>query len=129
MRDVGQTGLKVPPLGFGAFKIGRNEGVKYPTPYDLPDEAAVGRLLNSILDLGCTLIDTAPAYGLSEARIGQAIGHRRGEFVLSTKVGETFEDGQSNLRFLSGRRAQQPGSQPGIPANGRPGHRVHPFQR
>lgn len=101
MRNVGRTGLKVPPLGFGAFKIGRNEGVKYPKPYDLPDEAAVGSLLNSILDLGCTLIDTAPAYGLSEVRIGRAISHRRSEFVLSTKVGETFENGQSRFDFSS----------------------------
>lgn len=99
MRPIGSTGLLVPPLGFGAFKIGRNQGVKYPTPYDLPDEASVERLLNSVLDLGCTLIDTAPAYGLSEQRIGNSIAHRRDEFVLSTKVGETFIDGQSAFDF------------------------------
>ncbi len=99
MRTIGRTGLTVPPLGFGAFKIGRNQGVKYPQPYDLPDPTTVGRLLNSVLDLGCTLIDTAPAYGLSEARIGEAIGHRRSEFVLSTKVGETFENGRSLYDF------------------------------
>ena len=99
MRPIGRTGLAVPPLGFGAFKIGRNQGVKYPQPYDLPDESSVSRLLNAILDLGCTLIDTAPAYGLSEARIGEAIGHRRSEFVLSTKVGETFENGVSRYDF------------------------------
>ena len=99
MRSIGRTNLKVPPLGFGAFKIGRNQGVKYPTPYDLPDEATVDRLLNSVLDLGCTLIDTAPAYGLSETRIGNAIAHRRNEFVLSTKVGETFENGRSTYDY------------------------------
>lgn len=101
MRQLGRTGLQIPALGFGAFKIGRNQGAKYPTPYDLPDEAAVSLLLNSILDLGCSLIDTAPAYGLSEVRIGRAIGHRRSEFVLSTKVGETFENGQSKFDFSS----------------------------
>jgi aryl-alcohol dehydrogenase-like predicted oxidoreductase len=99
LRPLGHTGLAVPPLGFGAFKIGRNQGIKYPTSYDLPDDAAVARLLNGVLDLGCTLIDTAPAYGLSEERIGRAIGHRRGEFVLSTKVGETFTDGASSYDF------------------------------
>jgi aryl-alcohol dehydrogenase-like predicted oxidoreductase len=99
LRPLGRTGLQVPPLGFGAFKIGRNQGIKYPTVYDLPDDAAVSRLLNGVLDLGCPLIDTAPAYGLSEERIGQAIGHRRGEFVLSTKVGETFENGVSTYDF------------------------------
>jgi aryl-alcohol dehydrogenase-like predicted oxidoreductase len=98
-RSTGNSGLLVPPLGFGAFKIGRNQGVKYPQPYDLPDELTVRRLLNSILDLGCTLIDTAPAYGLSESRIGAAIGHRRSEYVLSTKVGETFTDGTSIYDF------------------------------
>jgi aryl-alcohol dehydrogenase-like predicted oxidoreductase len=55
--------------------------------------------LNGVLDLGCTLIDTAPAYGLSEERIGRAISARRNEFVLSTKVGETFENGQSTFDF------------------------------
>jgi aryl-alcohol dehydrogenase-like predicted oxidoreductase len=99
LRPLGKTGLAVPPLGFGAFKIGRNQGIKYPTGYDLPDDAAVSRLLNGVLDLGCTLIDTAPAYGLSEERIGRAIGRRRPEFVLSTKVGETFEDGVSRYDF------------------------------
>lgn len=86
-------------LGFGAFKIGRNQGTKYPSTYSLPTDAEVTELLNGILDLGCNLIDTAPAYGLSEARIGQAISHRRSEFFLSTKVGETFEDGQSTYDY------------------------------
>lgn len=86
-------------LGFGSFKIGRNEGIKYPTGYSLPTDAQVSTLLNGILDLGCNVIDTAPAYGLSEERIGRAIGHRRKEFVLSTKVGETFEAGQSTYDY------------------------------
>ncbi|WP_010583913.1 aldo/keto reductase [Schlesneria paludicola] len=101
MQSIGQTGLRVPPLGFGTFKIGRNQNVKYPHPYELPGAAEATRLLNSILDLGCTLIDTAPAYGLSESRIGEAISHRRQEFVLSTKVGERFEEGHSTFDFSS----------------------------
>jgi len=91
--------LTLPPLGFGAFKIGRHEGTKYPRMYELPDEAAVDRLLNAVLDLGIGYIDTAPAYGLSEERIGRAIGHRRDEFVLSTKVGEQFAAGRSTYDF------------------------------
>jgi aryl-alcohol dehydrogenase-like predicted oxidoreductase len=86
-------------VGFGAFKIGRNVGVKYPSGYDLPDDDAVSRLLNGLLDLGINLIDTAPAYGLSEERIGAAIAHRRDEYILSTKVGERFEDGHSMHDF------------------------------
>ena len=98
-RPLGQTGFPVSPIGFGAFKIGRNQKVKYPQPYDLPDENAVERLLNASLDKGITYIDTAPAYGLSEERIGKSIAHRRREFVLSTKVGETFENGVSTYDF------------------------------
>jgi aryl-alcohol dehydrogenase-like predicted oxidoreductase len=89
----------ISPIGFGAFKIGRNEGIKYDKGYVLPDGAAAERLLNGVLDLGINFIDTAPAYGLSEERIGQCIGHRRGEFVLATKVGERFEGGESRYDF------------------------------
>lgn len=94
-RPLGKTGLRVTPLGFGAVKIGRNERVKYPQPFDLPDESTSERLLNSILDFGINYIDTAPAYGLSEERIGRYLAHRRHEFVLQTKIGETFADGES----------------------------------
>src|SRR5439155_25162781 len=59
-------------------------------------------LLNGILDLGINLIDTAPAYGTSEERIGRHISHRRREFFISTKVGETFEQGQSTYDFSAG---------------------------
>jgi len=89
----------ISPIGFGAFKIGRNEGIKYERGYDLPHLAATERLLNGVLDLGVNLIDTAPAYGLSEERIGQCVGHRRSEFVLATKVGELFERGESRHDF------------------------------
>lgn len=98
-RPLGNTGLRVTPIGFGAFKIGRNQAVKYPNDYELPDEREVERLLNGVLDAGVNYIDTAPAYGLSEERIGRAIAHRRGEFVLSTKAGETFADGRSTYDF------------------------------
>lgn len=99
LRPLGQSGLLVTPLAFGAFKIGRNEKVKYPQPYDLPDDATVERLLNGVLDAGIKLIDTAPAYGLSEERVGKYLSHRRGEFVLSTKVGERFVNGESSFDF------------------------------
>ena len=44
--------LSLPSLGFGAFKIGRNEGIKYPHGYALPDETDAERILNAVLDLG-----------------------------------------------------------------------------
>ncbi len=98
-RALGNTGLRVTPIGFGAVKIGRVEGLKHPRPFALPDEASAALLLNRVLDLGVNHIDTAPAYGLSEERIGAAIAHRRAEFVLSTKVGERFVNGRSSHDF------------------------------
>lgn len=73
----GNTGLMVSSLGLGAGQIGDAR---------LAD-ADVDHLLNSAVDEGVTLIDTAPGYGLSEARIGRYLGSRRADFVLSTKLG------------------------------------------
>ncbi|QDT18253.1 aldo/keto reductase [Gimesia chilikensis] len=98
-RPLGNTGASISALGFGAFKIGRNQQIKYSQAYDLPDDATTETLLNSILDLGINHIDTAPAYGISEERIGRFLSHRRTEFLLSTKIGETFENGQSNYDY------------------------------
>lgn len=98
-RSLGRCGLRVAPVGFGAVKIGRNRGLRYPTAHALPDAQAVGRLLHGLLDAGIDLIDTAPAYGTSEALIGRHLHGRRGEFVLATKVGERFADGRSTFDF------------------------------
>ena len=87
-RPLGNTGLEVSPLGFGAFKIGRNQGIKYPQGYELPDDATVERLLNRVLDLGINLIDTAEGYGdgHSEVLTGKALKDRRDRWVIATKV-------------------------------------------
>jgi aryl-alcohol dehydrogenase-like predicted oxidoreductase len=98
-RALGKTELAVSPISFGAFKIGRNEKIKYEQGYALPSEDETSRLLNGVLDLGINLIDTAPAYGISEQRIGRHISSRRREFILSSKVGETFANGKSTYDF------------------------------
>lgn len=98
-RPLGKSAVAVSAIGFGAFKIGRNQGTKYAAAYPLPDAAAVQRLIDGVLDLGINLFDTAPAYGVSEERLGAALGARRRDVVLSTKVGEAFEDGVSRYDF------------------------------
>src|SRR5215468_6021855 len=59
------------------------------------------RTIQAALDLGITLIDTAPAYGFghSESVVGRAIAERgrRDEVVLATKVG-LKQHGQSLFR-------------------------------
>lgn len=81
LNNLGHTGLQVSALAFGAMHINDERTT----------EAEAGALLNQVLDLGITLIDTARGYGLSEARIGRHLAHRRAEFVLSTKVGYGVE--------------------------------------
>src|SRR5512140_625967 len=77
LHAFGRTGLHVPVLGSGAMQLGDPR----------IDDAEAGRVLNAVVDAGATLIDTARSYGLSEERIGRHLAHRRGEFILSTKVG------------------------------------------
>ena len=100
-RQLGKTGMTVSELGYGAFKIGRNQQHHFEDDYELPDEAGSAWLLNQVLDAGITLIDTAPAYGFSEERIGRAIGHRRDDYVLATKVGEEFSSNGSMFDYSS----------------------------
>ncbi len=98
-RPLGRTGLCVAPVGLGTVKIGRNEGVKYPKGFSLPTDKEVAALLDRALELGVNLIDTAPAYGTSEERLGAFVKAHRAEIVLATKCGEFFEKGVSRWDF------------------------------
>jgi len=97
-RNLGSTGLEVSCLGLGTVKIGRNEGVKYPSGFELPDDNRVRELLALAQSLGINFIDTAPAYGTSEERLGQLLGNRH-DWVICSKTGEEFEKGKSHFDF------------------------------
>ncbi len=99
LRPLGSTGIMVSPLGLGTVKFGRNQQVKYPRPFEIPDDMAVRNLLDLTADLNINLIDTAPAYGVSEARLGQLLPGPRDRWVIASKVGEFFENGHSNFDF------------------------------
>jgi aryl-alcohol dehydrogenase-like predicted oxidoreductase len=98
-RPLGNTGLRVSPLGLGTVKLGRDQGVKYPTGFTIPDDAAARALLAQARDLGINLIDTAPAYGTSETRLGPLLRGQRQDWVIVSKVGEEFDNGQSHFDF------------------------------
>lgn len=76
-RAFGKTGLLVSAIGFGAGGIGNPSMT----------EGECEHFLNSVVDAGINLIDTARSYGLSEERIGRHLKHRRNEIILSTKIG------------------------------------------
>lgn len=77
VRPLGDTGLRLAPLGLGAGPLGDHA----------LDEARVEVLLRGALDLGIGLVDTAPSYGCSEERLGRLLRGARDRVVLSTKLG------------------------------------------
>ena len=98
-RALGETGIDVPVLGLGTVRFGRTEGLRHPTRRPLPSDAEVLALLDTALACGVDLLDTAPAYGESEARLGRLLGARRDDFTLVSKAGEQFENGRSRHDF------------------------------
>ncbi|HTU13125.1 MAG TPA: aldo/keto reductase [Allosphingosinicella sp.] len=92
-RNVGP--FSVNPIGLGCMSL----SYAYGAP---PDPAHSARLLNAALDLGYDFIDTAAIYGFgaNESLIGEAIGHRRRDYVLASKCGMTGVDGK---RVIDGR--------------------------
>jgi len=75
-RILGRTGWEISIIGFGAIKL----------PQINQRECDI--LLNRAIDLGINFVDTADCYGDSEEKIGKALGKRRKEFYLSTKIDE-----------------------------------------
>ncbi len=98
-RPLGTTGMEVSALGLGTVKLGRDRGVKYPHRFTIPDDRAAAALLARARDLDINLIDTAPAYGNSEERLGRLLAGQRDAWVICSKVGEEFEAGRSRFDF------------------------------
>ncbi|MAS33382.1 MAG: aldo/keto reductase [Anaerolineaceae bacterium] len=84
--QVGQTDLKVTTIGLGTAHIAKGS-----------TEQAVA-IIHKALELGITLLDTAPLYR-TEPYLGLALqGVPRESFVLATKVGR-LPDGQGGFTF------------------------------
>lgn len=97
-RPLGAAGLSVSILGLGTVKFGRNQKIKYPA-FELPGDRALLELLDEARGLGVNLLDTAPAYGVAEERLGKLLAGRRDDFILVTKTGEEFAAGESTYDF------------------------------
>ena len=82
MRELGRTGLKVTPLGFGAAPVGGH--------YGDTDFAAHVAAVRHAVDRGINLIDTSPYYSetRSESLLGEALADGyRDRVILTTKAG------------------------------------------
>ncbi|MFM7131656.1 MAG: aldo/keto reductase [bacterium] len=81
-RPLGNTGLNLPVLGFGASSLGQE--------FRQIDLAEALKSVHVALDLGMNFIDTSPFYGrgMSECLLGVALrGIPRDSYTLCTKLG------------------------------------------
>ena len=76
-RRLGSSGLKVSEICVGTMTFGHGT-----------DAAEADRLVGTALDAGVNFFDTADGYsdGLSETMLGAALGSRRRDAVIATKV-------------------------------------------
>lgn len=93
-RDLGNTGLKVSAIGFGCWEMGNPE-------YGHSEDDEMIAAVHRAIDLGVTLFDTAPNYGFggSELVLGRALGARRNDVVLVSKVGITWDPVTKTTKF------------------------------
>jgi len=100
-KQFANTDMFVSPLGLGTVKFGRDQGVKYPKHFKIPSDKEALYLISLAKDLGINLIDTAPAYGNSEERLGTLLKDQRNDWLICSKVGEEFDplSGKSSFNF------------------------------
>lgn len=96
---LGSSGLQVSKLGLGTVKFGRNTGVKYPNHFQIPEDNDLIKLLDLAKSCNINLLDTAPAYGNSEERLGKLLQNNRHDWIISSKVGEEFYHDRSIFNF------------------------------
>ncbi|MYA02811.1 MAG: aldo/keto reductase [Chloroflexi bacterium] len=86
-RRFGNTDLVASAVGFGTWEMST-------TMYGHIDVDEAARAVNMAIDRGITLFDTAEVYGPyhSEELLAKALGNRRNEIVLVTKVGFDYDD-------------------------------------
>jgi aryl-alcohol dehydrogenase-like predicted oxidoreductase len=83
MKLLGQTGLKVTQLGYGAMEV-RGRRIWDGRPCT-EEQARI--ILTAVVDTGINFIDTANDYGLSELFIGRFLADWRKQYHLATKCG------------------------------------------
>jgi len=87
MHGLGKSGLIVSRLAFGVMTFGSGTGPLAHVWKTGQEEA--NRLVGRALDAGINFFDTADSYagGESEIMLGKALGTRRKDIILSTKIG------------------------------------------
>ena len=87
-RKLGSQGLEVSAIGLGCMGMSQS--------YGPADEAESIATLHRSIELGCTFLDTAEAYGpyANEELLGRALEGKRDQVVIATKFGWHIQDGK-----------------------------------
>ncbi|PJJ72719.1 aryl-alcohol dehydrogenase-like predicted oxidoreductase [Diaminobutyricimonas aerilata] len=100
-RNLGTSGLRVSVIGLGCNNLGRPGTASY-------SQEGTTALIDSAIDAGVTLFDTADIYGeefgLSETLLGEALRGRRERVVLATKFGHSDRHGPREAWGAKGSR-------------------------
>jgi aryl-alcohol dehydrogenase-like predicted oxidoreductase len=97
-RALGRTGVELPVVGLGTWAT-----------LDLPDaeQGIADAVVEAAFDGGTTLIDSSPMYGRAELVLGRALGERRPEAFVATKIwtssaSQGREQLEAQLRYFGG---------------------------
>lgn len=92
-RNLGQSGLLVSEFGFGAGTFG-GQGPIF-SAWGQANLAEAQRMIDLCIDHGVNYFDTADAYsnGTSEQMLGELLGSKRHDVIISSKVGIRLQDG------------------------------------
>jgi aryl-alcohol dehydrogenase-like predicted oxidoreductase len=91
---LGETGLVVSKLAFGSMTFGTATSGPFASVYKV-DQAGANDLVARAIDHGVNFFNSADVYanGESERMLGKAIGNKRSEVVIATKVGNRMGPG------------------------------------
>jgi aryl-alcohol dehydrogenase-like predicted oxidoreductase len=76
-RRFGSTGLELPVVGLGTWQT-----------FDLPprEESVAAAVIDAAFAAGTRVVDSSPMYGRAEAVLGRALGARRADAFVATKI-------------------------------------------